>query len=427
MEKFGIQNMTFTATYKGTGEPILIFGAFKSLGDLRIRRIAPGHLVKPELINTQVVKVQIFRDEFQGSWEALAASQIKVLCQHVPQLILCSGKSCGSECARSHAAVDEELDTILMDKWARTFATITGGKAVASVASLFWVFIRVPLSVVHGLLQLTIPGIYFEPRDEKTKSHDGRYRVIWLPAKTLDQAQHTLRTCVHAIGLVRMRMKYGIRVEAEHEETAFREIKPDATFIDTRVQRIFQLFPLPHGLQRTGLCRLLESFNWKAKPMQPGKGSSKAMSWTVGAAQGPPNNVMMGFDGQEILITEVTKTEKSKPPPRFMASQKTHKHLREEAHTHAAASSGQQTTNDPWQRPGNDPWSNWQATKTPPAKTHLQEVTGQLRAEMQANLEKEVATIRSNTATAIAPEIDQRFVKLESSIGELQPSTRNPV
>lgn len=420
MDKHDITPMTFTATYTGTGEPVLVFGAFKQLGDLPIRRIVPGHLEQPDLVTNQVVKIQVFRDEFPGSWDSLAKAPVKTLCQHVPLLQLCSGKNCGQECPRSHAAVDEDLDTILMEIWSRTFATVNGGKTAAPDATLFWVFVRVPLSVVHGLLQFNLAGVYFEPRDPLTKAHDQKYRVIWLPAKTLDQAQHVLRTCVHAIGLVRMRMKYGIRVEVEHEESAFKEIKPDATFINTQVQRIFQLFPLPHGLQRSGLCKLLSSFQWPAKPLQPGKGNAKAMSWTVGSAVPPPRNVLMGFDDQEILITEITKEAKPRPPPRFLASNKTQKHLRAETQASSSSTTTTDAGHDPWLNPAKDPWSTYQGLKTPAGKTHIQEVTGQLRQEMQANLQREVAGIRNENVNSVAPELDQRFQKIETTIGELQ-------
>eukprot|EP00438_Fugacium_kawagutii_P003078 Skav215305 [mRNA] locus=scaffold3276:18327:27629:- [translate_table: standard] len=418
MEKFQIENMTFTAVYKGTGEPVLVYGAFKQLGDLKIRRLVPGHMAKPEVITTRVIKVQVFRDEFQGSWETLVAAPVKTLCQHVPLLQFCNGKNCGKDCKRSHAAIDEELDTILMEIWGRSFANTSGGKMAAPDSSLFWVFLRIPLSVVHSLLQLQVAGIYFEPRDPETRSHDSRYRVIWLPAKTLDQAQHVLRTCVHAIGLVRMRMKYGIRVEAENEESAFKEVKPDATFINTQVQRIYQLFPLPHGLQRAGICKLLESFQWRAKPLQPGKGNAKAMSWTVGSAVPPPSSILMGFDAQEILITEVTKESKPSPPPRFLASQKTKKHVNQRIEA-ASSSSGAQSTGDPWLNPTNDPWASFVPTQSSNGKTHIQEVTGKLRQEMQDSLKKEVAELR-NDAQATDPQIDQRFQRIESTIGELQ-------
>ena len=276
------------------------------MGDVKINQHIAGGTKQPELIPTQVVKVQVFRDEFQGSWESLIESPVRVLCQCAPLLQLCSGKDCGAGCPKSHAAIDEELDTILMEIWSRTFAKVDGGKSAAPDAGLFWVFFRVPKSVVKGLLQHAIPGIYFEPRDDN-KSHDADFRVIWLSSKSRDQALHAMKTCVHSIGLVRMKMKYGIRVAAGDEEAAYKIVKPGPTYVDTQVQRIFQLFPLSHGLQRAGLVKLLESIEWAVKPLQPGRGNSDAMSWTVGAAQAPPRNVITGFD-REIIITEITKT-----------------------------------------------------------------------------------------------------------------------
>ena len=64
------------------------------------------------------------------------------------------------------------------------------------------------------------------------------------------------------LGLARLRQEYGLRVAAADEEAAFKQIKPEATFIATKAQRIFQRFPLPHGLQRAGALKVLESLQW---------------------------------------------------------------------------------------------------------------------------------------------------------------------
>ena len=41
---------------------------------------------------------------------------------------------------------------------------------------------------------------------------DGKYKVIWLPGATQDEALHECRTYSKAVCMVRMRTKYGIRV-----------------------------------------------------------------------------------------------------------------------------------------------------------------------------------------------------------------------
>lgn len=123
-------------------------------------------------------------------------------------------------------------------------------------------------------------------------------------------------TNIHALGLVRLKRKYGIRVMAEHEEQTFKQIKPDATWVSAQAQRIFQLFPLPHGLQCGGVLKLLKDHDWAVKPLQPGKGSGDAMSWQVGAATPPPSDIITGL-GKEILITEITREGKPVPPPKL--------------------------------------------------------------------------------------------------------------
>jgi len=424
MDEHDISEVSFAAKYTGTGEPVLIFGAFKNLGDIQITQHIPGALDQPALICTQVVKVQIFRDEYQGAWSQLTQSPVRALCQAVPRLQFCPGKECGADCPKSHAAVDEDLDSILMEIWSRTFTKLEGGKVPALDAQVFGVFIRVPASILDVLLQCGAVGIYFEPRSDKNKGHDERYRVIWLPARTHDEAMHTCRTTVHALGLVRMKKKYGLRVLAEHEEQTFKQLKPDATWVNTQVQRIFQLFPLPHGLQRGGVIKLLQDIDWAVKPLQPGKGSADAMSWQVGAAVPPPQDVITGF-GREIIITEITRESKPAPAPKMIASVKTQQHLRSEASSTAATSSSAPQL-DPWTLPGKDPWKPAAVKPTGSGKSHLQEVTGSLKDELTAAMQQkfeEMQLSHSHPASGNEghqAENKERFAKIETSIGELQ-------
>ena len=422
-QKFNLEPCTYSAKYKGTGEPILIFGAIKNLGDIAITRDAPKASATPDIIATQVLKVNIFKDEFGGLWSTLIEAPVKTLIQQVPLLQLCAGKDCGPNCSKTHPAVDEALDGVVLEVWGRNFSKIEGGRMPPSEASLFSVFLRIPLSVLSNLLTIMEEGIYFEPRSSTTKAHDEKFRVIWLPARTLSEAQHACRTSVHAMGLVRMKYKYGIRVEAAHEETTFKAIKPDAVFINTQVQRIFQLFPLPHGVQRTGIVKFLKEMNWAAKPLQPGKGQADAMSWMVGSSKPPPAEVAHGF-GKEVLITEITKAARPAPPTRLVASTKTQHFLRNEA------GGNQIGIADPWTKPQNDPWGSYVGTgSSQPApanagKSHLKELTGQLKVDLEKQLKEELAVIKNSAqATGGATQDtqqEQRFQRLETSMSELK-------
>ena len=267
-------------------------------------------------------------------------------------------------------------------------------------------------------------GIYFDPRQDR--SSDDRYRVIWLQANTLAEAQHSLKTCIKALGLVRLRQRYGLRVDVADEEAAFKFLKPDATFIATRVQRTFQLFPLPHGLQRAGLIKVLNDLDWIAKPLQPGKGQQDGISWTVGSTAAPPVQVFSSF-GKEVLITETTKPQAAAKPVAFLASSRTQKYLR----TEASSSTSAPSAGDPWLDATADPWNSWKPTsvdrassRPAPGKSHLAELTNQLRDELQTTMRKELEDYKSNQDANMTEQDDaatgQRLTKLESTIGEIQ-------
>ena len=95
-----------------------------------------------------------------------------------------------------------------MEVWGRNFGKIEGGRAPAEDATCFSVFLRVPDMVVKPLLQLYVPGVYFDPR--KDKSPDDTYRVIWMNSHFLAEALRSCKTCPKALGLVRLKQKYGL-------------------------------------------------------------------------------------------------------------------------------------------------------------------------------------------------------------------------
>eukprot|EP00435_Cladocopium_sp_Y103_P061954 s865_g23.t1 len=398
LTKYGMTKTSFPATYKGTGEPVLIFGCLKNLGDKKINRHVVGANTHIDMVNTAVVRLHVYRDELQLPWSDLVQSPVRVISQHIPQLQLCSGEGCGPDCCKSHAAVGETLDSIIMEVWGRSFGKSEGGKAPAETATYFSVFIRIPESILKSLLQTQIQGIYFDPR--KDRAPDDRFRVIWLPAHSLAEAQHSCKMCIKALGLVRLRHKFGLRVAAD-EEAAFKQLKPEATFIATRVQRTFQLFPLPHGLQRAGLIKILNDLKWLAKPLQPGRGQQDGISWTVGSTEPPPAEVFTSF-GKEVLITETTKPATPCQAPAFPGF---HQDPTTLLKTHGILG-------------GQLP------QKLLLASLHLAEITDQLRDELQSSLRKELDEYKFNHDAPMddtsAADTEERFQKIETTMGEIK-------
>ena len=184
---------------------------------------------------------------------------------------------------------------------------------------------------------------------------------------------------------------------------------------------------MPHGTQRTAVTSFLKDIKWKAKPLQPGKAQAGAMSWNIGTSEDPPSGVLTGF-GRDILATEIKVKPNQRELNGFIASSRTQTHMR-------GVSS--KTCVDPWQADATlDPWHKaiWnQAPLAPPTttgKSHLNEVTDKIRAELKDSIRKEFENLSTSTqeanmvdATAVSQLQDQteaRFRKLEVSVSEVQ-------
>lgn len=115
LEKFNMAKISFPATYIGTGEPVLIFGSLKNLGDKKINRHVVGAHTQIDIVDTVVIRIHVYRDELRAAWEDLVKSPVRLISQMVPQLQLCAGDGCGPDCPKSHPAIGENLDSIIME------------------------------------------------------------------------------------------------------------------------------------------------------------------------------------------------------------------------------------------------------------------------------------------------------------------------
>ena len=322
IDKANLRKIVILAMCRGTKEHTLIFGYIMQLGDSEVQRSFTGQSSAPEVVATQVLKLQIFRDQLQADWHEFVAAPIRALVQRVEALQLCKGANCGTDCAKFHPAVDEQLDNVIFEIWARSFLNEKGHKTTPKEAALFTVFLRIPEGALQRILVSTPVGVYAEPRGDMPRMQDDKYKVIWLPGATHDEAMHQCRTYSKAVCLVRMRTKYGIRVLKDDERTAWAHLRPGVDFVDFDIQLIFELFPLPHGTQRQAVCQLLKDWEWHAKPLQPGKGNFGHMAWRVGSKVPPPHHVMKGFQ-VDIVITQIKELKQPSHQPHMIASTKT--------------------------------------------------------------------------------------------------------
>ena len=308
IDKAGITRLRYPAKYISTQEHILIFGGLLDIGDKPITRVLQGPVSKLDTIQTNVIRVQVYREQLQMPREDFAQSPVKQLVLLMPQLTLCKGEECGTACPRFHAPLDTPLETVITEVWGRVFALTSGGKKEAHNAEMFAVNLRVVEPALQQIVTNNPVGIYTDPKAADGKSPHEDYTVIWLTKASYQEASHQARLCTFTLSLVTARQRYGVRVLKTAEAKAWTQLKPEVDYTPVRVSSIFEIAPLPHGTQRKAIQQMLSNWSWPARPLQPGKGTFEHMSWRIGSDQEPPAFTLQAF-GQDVLIYKVKQYE----------------------------------------------------------------------------------------------------------------------
>eukprot|EP00435_Cladocopium_sp_Y103_P055985 s1970_g18.t1 len=232
----------------------------------------------------------------------------------------------------------------------------------------------------------------------------------------------TCRTFAKSVCLVRLKHKYGIRVKKQDEALAWSKLRPGVDFVDMSIQRIYELFPLPHGTQRQTVTQILQDWSWKARVLQPGKGNLHHMAWRVGSVDQPPAPILTAC-GADVIITAVKDLQVQPPKPQIYATVKTQKHLRDQPA--GSASSSSSASHDPWLV--TDPWGGYQkitSTASTASRPHKEVRQESLRADIRHVLLEEQAKQRDDMtidqSNDYTTENELRFVALESGISELK-------
>ena len=430
-----IISIRFSAIYTPTQEPVILHGSLLQLGDSKVERFFPDSTAMDQLeaVCTSVIKVTVFRDELEMPWEGFLSSPVKHLLAFMIPLQLCRGKKCGSDCPYFHAPVEEELESTVQDVWARRFQKLEGAVCDPKNADMYQVFFRIPESALKIALGIALVGIYIEPRLANGKGTHPDYAVVWLTGVGRNEAAHQVRTYACSVNLVRLKTRFGVRIRVSDEKDAYEKLRPDLPFVQVRVSNKYRLHPIPHGTQRATIIKLLEQWGWKAKPLQPTKGSILGGAWEVGSDSAPPKPVLFGFN-QDVMITEVKQKTQPKHVQSVFTSSRTKQALQQAnsfAST-AAGSSSAPSENDPWHQSGQDPWSSWKPASAPvkvdyskSTQGRLQEITEKLSDDVKTQIRQQIGEHHANTSSAIAnvtqlsQDAETRFRKLESGLAEV--------
>ncbi|CAE7670476.1 unnamed protein product [Symbiodinium sp. CCMP2592] len=414
-----VKSIRYPAIFAPTEEAVLVAGSLIQLGDDDVQ-LATAGIAELDRIDTIVCRLNLFKDESTLAWDKVAEAPIRVLLQQIPALRVCVDPSCSQACGCFHSAVDEVVEHLFLDIWARQWCRLGGARVKATEADVFQAYVPVPASAVTHLLKLVHTGLYFEPRACDGTGPHPAWSVVWLPGASLATAQHALRTTEKALALARLGTKYGLRTREADEQQVFELHRPQHQFLKVRVSAHYRLHPLPHGLQRPALVQLLKQWGWNGEPLQPDRGDSIGAAWLVGASCEPPAPALpLGTDFVLISkLRDIGASGKSAPLPVY-ASSRTKK---------ALLLDDDEPSVDPWSC-GPDPWTLAKppanstaapSASTSTASTKLEQIKADLRQDLQQLVSDQLDAKQANDPPPGLSEHDHRFHQLEVGLSEVR-------
>ena len=387
------------AIYRGTNEPIILDVISVQLGDQAVYRKISQEAPELAVFPTVVFRLRVFKDLWTLSheWSEFVAHPVRSLVQSFPILKLCRNPDCDSLCGAYHPSIEETgVESGLVDVWAFRWMKTDGAKATPANAEVMSVYFRVPESSFVSLHSASgTDGVFFEPRCQDSPGADPAFSVVWIPQATMPDIMHKVKTHDHCLAACRIGTKYGVRCQAKYQEEVHNELRPQVPFVHCAIKEVYRLEPLPVGTHRQSLSDTLQTVNWKAKPLQPCKGS-QGRAWTVGAETPPPSQFIQAKHGW-ISVAKVKDQVQSAPAQHLIATAKTKQHI---GTTRPAASSAQPV--DPWAS-GRDPWGGYQAVsvKAPaPPSQHVQQKFDDVEQRLQDHIKTTIAQELQDTDTS---------------------------
>ena len=393
------QIIRFPAQCQATNEPIIATARLIQLGQVEISRHLPESQLKVDEIPTAVVRIVVYRDEFEEDWQQFIQHPVKRVLQKCPEL---------------QTTNNPELE--ILDVWDRQFVNIKLEKNKASEAAVFIVTIRVKGADHKTLLTSTGEGgIYIEPRSDDGRKPSFDYRVVWLQKVDKATAVSSVQASRQWASLVRSGHRYGIRTTTEAAEAVHQVHKPNTPYIDSSSMVSYMVGPWPYGATRGALQKIFVKWGWDARPLQPRGRSADATGvlWEVQAAQKPQYEVY-SMEHSDVLITEIQKKRPiDHQPSDVLASAKTIALLKtQQAQHQLPPPQGHHGKGEYDPIFAQDPWKHW----TPPSKVArpnqgaTSSQAGASTEVIQANVERKFAA----TIAALEEKVAARDVAMSS-------------
>eukprot|EP00435_Cladocopium_sp_Y103_P013782 s2225_g3.t1 len=406
----GVQQMGEMIRFPGrcikTSEPILAAARLLQLGAVRVSRNEPTHKLRIEETPNQVIRLLLFRDEWDGEWSDLTRNPVKLALTKIPEF-----------------QKSETQGNPILDLWDRQFVTHRLERSPPALAHTFIVTLRVACTDLKPMMSHSGQhGVYIEPRSEDGRSPSTEFRVVWLQQQGRGSLQAIVQTSSHWVCLARNGTKHGLRTTDDMAEALHNQYKPTIPWLESSALQSFTVGPFPPGSTRAAIVKICKAWDWNAKPVQPKARSAdgRGVLWQLLAASKPESEVYQLEHG-DVLITldPPKKTTNAKPATDVQASAKT---------LAALTSTPKQAENDdPWAT--YDPWSTPakmpRPSPSPPniTKLDLEAMEKRMDQKIQSSIRPEPEDSSMHVEDDRINQLEHRMSQLEVNLQQQQQQT----
>ena len=403
------QIIRFPGRFEKTGEPFIGTGRLIQLGSVEVCRFFPESQVKVDEVETQVLRVVVYRDEVTSSWQEFCQRPVKMVLDHL-----------------SLAGGGEEDGVI--DVWDRQWLSQKLDKQKPQQAEVFMVSLRLTGQNEKDLMSKSGEnGIYLEPRSADGRSPSDKYRVMWMPRTDKATTMTSLQAATTWACLVRAGRRFGLRTLTVDAQKVHDQYKPQVPFLDSGSVLHYLVGPLPYGVTKTNLSKVFLKWGWQARPVQPRGRSSDGggILWEVHASQAPECEAY-SMDHGDVIISELSR---KKPTDRvvtdIIASAKTLAALHaSQVPSVAASGSNPKPNQDPWIE--QDPWSGYAPlSKAPRMSTHADPSQAKYLETMNSTVDRKItaaiAQVEQKMSTASAASSDEGMTDVvDDRVGSIE-------
>eukprot|EP00438_Fugacium_kawagutii_P001377 Skav209295 [mRNA] locus=scaffold994:15616:25217:+ [translate_table: standard] len=319
VQKMGT-SVGFPAHVVATSAPTLLQGVLIQKGQQTVKRAMPTNPMKIEQVETQTLKLLLYRDQCEISWDEVCDKPIRQVLTMLPFLKTCKAVQC--TCENWHPTDGDQVEPLL-DVWQRDFVNLFFKRTKPKEALMFTCMIRVKSCEVPKVLEASgQSGLYVEARTHDGRAQDPRFHTVWLQKHSFEQARAAQASVTDQTCLMRVANRYGLRIQQDKAQAMHNQFKPDTPFLSGSALSTWVLGPLPWGTTRKALLSTFQSWEWPAKPLQPAGRSAQGdgLQWHVVAANPPPLFVYSMSHG-DVLIRKLepvaaATTDTTVPPSR---------------------------------------------------------------------------------------------------------------